>query len=105
MPEEKIPPPLAPDRRQALVAAAYRQIADVGFEGLRTREVAAAVGINVATLHYYFPSKEILIRDVLKHAMERFRLREVELRHGLPLVVDETYATFAAHPVSRNLHV
>jgi AcrR family transcriptional regulator len=73
MPEEKIPPPLAPDRRQALVAAAYRQIADVGFEGLRTREVAAAVGINVATLHYYFPTKEILIRDVLKHAMERFR--------------------------------
>src|ERR1700680_4923476 len=73
MPEEKIPPPLAPDRRQALVAAAYRQIADVGFEGLRTREVAAGVGINVATLHYYFPTKEILIRDVLKHAMERFR--------------------------------
>jgi AcrR family transcriptional regulator len=49
------------------------QIAELGFEGLRTREVAAAVGINVATLHYYFPTKEILIRDVLKHAMQRFR--------------------------------
>jgi AcrR family transcriptional regulator len=73
MPAENTPPPLAPDRRQALVAAAYRQIADVGFEGLRTREVAAAVGINVATLHYYFPTKEILISEVLRHAMERFR--------------------------------
>jgi AcrR family transcriptional regulator len=72
-PEPRIPPPLPPDRRQALVAAAYRQIAELGFEGLRTREVAAAVGINVATLHYYFPSKEILIGEVLQHAMQRFR--------------------------------
>jgi AcrR family transcriptional regulator len=73
VPEPKTPPPLPPDRRQTLVAAAYRQIAELGFEGLRTREVAAAVGINVATLHYYFPTKEILIGDVLKHAMQRFR--------------------------------
>jgi AcrR family transcriptional regulator len=61
------------DRRQELVGAAYRQIARRGFEGLRTREVAAAAGVNVATLHYYFPTKEALIGDVLKHAMQRFR--------------------------------
>jgi AcrR family transcriptional regulator len=65
-------PPVV-DRRQALVAAAYHQIAQRGFEGLRTREVAAEVGVNVATLHYYFPSKETLIRGVLVHAMQRFR--------------------------------
>ncbi|MDQ6772064.1 MAG: TetR/AcrR family transcriptional regulator [Candidatus Dormibacteraeota bacterium] len=61
------------DRARALVAAAYNQIADRGFEGLRTREVAAEVGLNIATLHYYFPTKEALIRGVLEHAMERFR--------------------------------
>jgi AcrR family transcriptional regulator len=61
------------DRRQALVGAAYQQIARLGFEGLRTRDVAAAAGVNVATLHYYFPTKEALIGDVLKHAMHRFR--------------------------------
>ncbi len=61
------------DRRQELAAAAYHQIARFGFEGLRTREVAAQVGVNVATLHYYFPSKETLIRAVLAHSMERFR--------------------------------
>lgn len=60
-------------RRQELVLAAYRQIAERGFEGLRTREVAAAVGVNIATLHYYFPTKESLIRGVLEHAMGRFR--------------------------------
>src|SRR2546423_7794899 len=61
------------DRRQALVEAAVHQIAERGFEGLRTREVAAGVGLNIATLHYYFPTKEALIRGVVAHAMERFR--------------------------------
>src|SRR5947208_10959844 len=39
----------------------------------RTRDVAAKVGVNIATLHYYFPTKEKLIRGVLGYAMERFR--------------------------------
>jgi AcrR family transcriptional regulator len=55
------------------VLAAYREIAEGGFEGLRTREVAREVGVNIATLHYYFPTKESLIRAVLDHAMGRFR--------------------------------
>jgi AcrR family transcriptional regulator len=61
------------NRRRALVRAAFNQIAERGFEGLRTREVAAAVGVNIATLHYYFPTKEALIRGVVEYAMERFR--------------------------------
>jgi AcrR family transcriptional regulator len=61
------------DRRQALVQAAFNEIAERGFEGLRTREVAAEVGVNIATLHYYFPTKEALIRGVVDLAMERFR--------------------------------
>src|SRR2546427_12706095 len=61
------------DRRGALIRAAYHEIAERGFEGLRTREVAAGVGLNIATLHYYFPTKETLIQGVVDHAMERFR--------------------------------
>src|SRR2546421_11925323 len=61
------------DREQALVQAAFNQIAERGFEGLRTREVAAGGGLNIATLHYYFPTKEALIRGVVAHAMDRFR--------------------------------
>jgi AcrR family transcriptional regulator len=59
------------ERRVALVEAAYRRIAADGFEGLRTRDVAADVGINIATLHYYFPTKEALIRGVVGMAMQR----------------------------------
>src|SRR5205823_12861159 len=61
------------DREEALVRAAFNQIAERGFEGLRTREVAAEVALNIATLHYYFPTKEALIRGVIAHAMQRFR--------------------------------
>jgi AcrR family transcriptional regulator len=65
--------PDAEPRREALVLAAYSRLAEAGFEGLRTRDVAAEVGVNIATLHYYFPTKEALIRGVVGHAMGRFR--------------------------------
>jgi TetR/AcrR family transcriptional repressor of nem operon len=75
-PSERGRPKATPEvepRREALVLAAYRRLAEAGFEGLRTRDVAAEVGVNIATLHYYFPSKEALIRGVVGHAMGRFR--------------------------------
>jgi len=70
------------DRRGALVRAAYNQIAEHGFEGLRTREVAGEAGVNIATLHYYFPTKEKLIEGVVEHAMDRFRTTLAP--HGSP---------------------
>src|SRR5205085_2687832 len=60
------------ERRRALVAAAFRRLAAHGFEGLRTRDVAADAGVNIATLHYYFPTKEALIRGVIGFAMQQF---------------------------------
>ena len=70
------------DRRGALVRAAFNQIAERGFEGLRTREVAREAGVNIATLHYYFPTKEKLIEGVVEHAMDRFRTTLAP--HGSP---------------------
>jgi len=60
------------DRRLNLVRAAYGIIASDGFESLRTRDVAEKVGINVATLHYYFPSKESLIGAVALYLAAQF---------------------------------
>src|SRR5919201_2689861 len=70
------------DRRRALVLAAFNQIAERGFEGLRTRAVATEAGVNIATLHYYFPTKEALIRGVVAYVMERFR--STLAPHGSP---------------------
>jgi AcrR family transcriptional regulator len=54
------------DRRQDLIDSARELIAERGFEGLRTREVADRVGINHATLHHYFATKEDLIEAVVR---------------------------------------
>jgi len=60
-------------RRRELVLAAYHLIAESGLEELRTRDIAAKVGINISTLHYYFETKEDLIAAVVDHMTELFR--------------------------------
>src|ERR1700751_4980732 len=80
------------ERRRALAAAAFRRLASAGFEGRRTRDVAADVGVNIATLHYYFPTKEALIRAVIGQAMQRFT--ETMPREGSP--VDQLRGHFRA---------
>lgn len=59
------------DRSHALILAAYHCIAEKGFEGLRLREVAAQVGLNHATLHHYFPTKEALVQAVVLYVTQR----------------------------------
>ena len=48
------------DRRAAIARAARDLIVEKGVEGLRTRDIADRVGINIATLHYHVPTKEAL---------------------------------------------
>lgn len=60
------------DRRHAIAAAARKLIAEKGFERLRTRDIANAVGINIATLHYHVPTKEALIELVTASIRDEF---------------------------------
>ncbi|HEY4438824.1 MAG TPA: TetR/AcrR family transcriptional regulator [Candidatus Elarobacter sp.] len=60
-------------RRGAIVDAALALVVERGFEGLRLRDVADAVGINSATLVYHVGSKEGLIVEVVRAIMARFR--------------------------------
>jgi AcrR family transcriptional regulator len=60
-------------RRAALVSAAYDLVAQHGLEGLRTRDIAARAGVNIATLHYYFATKETLLAAVVAHVTQLFR--------------------------------
>lgn len=60
------------ERRRAIAAAARSLIVEKGFEGLRTRDIADRVGINIATLHYHVPSKEVLIGLVAQSMRDEF---------------------------------
>jgi AcrR family transcriptional regulator len=60
------------DRQKAIASAARALLAERGFEGLRTREIAERVGINIATLHYHVPTKQALVRLVAQSLREDF---------------------------------
>jgi len=60
-------------QKQRLVDAAYDIIAREGFEGLRTRDVALRANLNISTLHYYFASKEDLVRSVAERLLSEFK--------------------------------
>ncbi len=57
----------AEERRRQIVETAFAMVAEKGFEGFRTRDVAERAGINSATLHHYFPTKEALVEGVAAH--------------------------------------
>jgi len=61
-------------RKTALLQATFDVIAEAGFEGLRTRAVAERAGVNIATLHYYFPSKQALIEGLAQFLGAKFVL-------------------------------
>ena len=58
------------ETRREILRAAEESFARSGFVGATTRLVAASAGVNVATLHYHFGSKEGLYRAVLRRASE-----------------------------------
>ncbi len=57
------------ETRRDILRAAEESFAAAGFVGATTRQVAARAGVNVATLHYHFGTKERLYRAVLDAAV------------------------------------
>jgi AcrR family transcriptional regulator len=57
-----------PDTQKAILGAAIRLFADLGFSGVTTRMVAREVGIGIATLYHHFADKESLYLAAIRHA-------------------------------------
>lgn len=74
----KIDDPQTFDRKKDLIRAACEIISENGFEGLRIRDVASRVGINAATMYYYFPNKEVMIEEVVEHVFESLGITSAE---------------------------
>jgi len=54
------------DQRGRIIDAALRLMSEQGSAGASMRQLAAACGLNVATLYHYFPSKADLLRSVME---------------------------------------
>ncbi|APR80152.1 Transcriptional regulator, TetR family protein [Minicystis rosea] len=83
----------AEERKKRIVDAAFHLLATEGFEGLRTRDVAAKAKINIATLHHHFPSKEDLVgavADALEQAFTTDKI--VPVGNDAPALLRQEFA-------------
>ncbi len=79
-------------RQSRILDAAEQAFADHGYAGASLREIVRKAGVNLATVYYYFDSKERLMQEVLRRRFgplreeQRALLREAEEKnHGKPL--------------------
>ncbi|KAA0018415.1 SACE_7040 family transcriptional regulator [Antrihabitans cavernicola] len=59
------------DRRQQLLAAAGRLIAERGYMGVRLEDLGAAAGISGPAVYRHFPNKEALLVELLVGISQR----------------------------------
>lgn len=78
----------AAERRLQLVDAAIRVAAREGVAATTTRRIAAEAGVNLATVHYCFASKQDLLKEVLATIVTELQdAVQADLRPGLPVEV------------------
>jgi TetR/AcrR family transcriptional regulator len=73
------------DSRERILEAALEAFAEHGYEGAKTREIAARAGVNLGLLQYYFGGKAKLWRAAVDRAFG-------QLRDGLEAVLAATEA-------------
>jgi TetR/AcrR family transcriptional regulator len=67
-------------RPQELLDAALDLFVEKGFAATRSEEVAQRAGVSKGTLYLYYPSKEELLKEVIRHNMVR------EIAEGIDIV-------------------
>jgi AcrR family transcriptional regulator len=79
-PQRTDPPPGKRERnkaenREAILSAARRVFADLGYEGATIRDVIGMTSLAAGTFYNYFPDKESLFRAVLEESAIEIRAR------------------------------
>lgn len=69
--------------RTRLMDAAERLFAEQGVKGVTFRELTDTAGVNVASAHYHFGSKEALLDEVLLRRLGELAARRAELTREL----------------------
>jgi len=65
------PPGSRSPSAQRVLDAATRLFAEHGFHGVSTRQIAAAVGLNIATVHHHVGTKRDLYLEVIRGLYEQ----------------------------------
>jgi AcrR family transcriptional regulator len=99
-----------------LLRAASRLFAERGFDAVRTREVAAAARVNVATLHFHWRDKATLYQAALRNCDRQFvafftslekesAQREMTLEEQIDRWIEFTFDFLDSHPDAARLRL
>jgi AcrR family transcriptional regulator len=79
-------PPAEPNQRTRILDAALALVSELGAAGTSMRRLAAACGLNVATIYHYFPSKADLLQALIEERRygERLASEEPPMDPALP---------------------
>lgn len=80
----------AGERREQIINAARGVFERSGFEGSRTRDLAAAAGVNEALLYRHFASKEALFEAVVEGPLEAAVAKLIEISGEPPEMFDSS---------------
>lgn len=75
-----------PSSADRILAAAADLFAQHGFDGVSTRQIAAATDLNIATVHHHVGAK----RDLYLAVVERFCDRDEALVDGIVAAIDDS---------------
>jgi AcrR family transcriptional regulator len=94
------------DRRNRILDAAEEVFAESGFEGASLRDIVREASVNLATVYYYFQSKNGLMEAVLKRRFGPLRAAHLELLRrfereagGRPVPVDRILEAMLLPPM------
>jgi AcrR family transcriptional regulator len=82
------------ENRAAILDAARRIFADVGYDGATIRDVIRGTSLAAGTFYNYFPDKESVLRALFDDSMRRLHRRAKEGRAGAATLADVALATF-----------
>jgi len=60
------------DKRERIIAAAYRVLSEKGYDKASTKEIASSAGVAQGLINYYFPSKDQLFAEVFRRETRNY---------------------------------
>ncbi len=81
---------------QKIKEAARKLFTERGFDAVKTRDIAAEAGINLALLNYYFRSKQKLFDIIMMENFQQFVQQLIPILSNDALTLDETIAQAAS---------
>src|SRR4051812_41212496 len=60
------------DKRDRIIAAAYKVLSEKGYDKASTKEIASTAGVAQGLINYYFPSKDLLFAEVFRQETKNY---------------------------------